>query len=249
MKKYLPYILIILAVVVLGSFLWMISGDKKNTGQTADEFYLFNNQLANKASMSADVTNNNIIVEGDPGSTYATLSVGASLRFNTASSFDDGILSEGVDYFVVSASDDRFQVSLTRGGTAVDFASTASSGGGEWFTENILSAVANLDGALDATITIDGEEIPSASTNLVSSIQKNQPDFFASQSRGNRYEYVDMYEVESDTELEGDAGITFTGTDVHNTYYLNPQVRTWVAMWLKDLASGSFTSTIKWQPY
>jgi hypothetical protein len=249
MKKYLPYIWAILAVVALGSFLWMISGDKKNAGQTADEFYFFNNQLANKASMSVDVTNNNIIVEGDPGSTYASLAVGASLRFNTASSFDDSILSEKTDYFVVSASDDRFQVSLTRGGTAIDFGAAASSGGGEWFTENILSAVANLDGAMDATITIDGEEVPSASTNLVTSIAKNQPDFFASQSRGNRYEYVDMYAVEDDTELEGDTGITFTGTDVHASYYLNPQVRTWTAMWLKDLASGSFTATIKWQPY
>jgi hypothetical protein len=202
--------------------------------------------VSNGASFSVDVGDDTIIVEGDPGADYSSVSVGDVLGFTTASSFDDGILSENVNYFVVTASlSDKFEVSLSRNGTVVDFGSTASGGDGKYFffrkgIGTTIPSHIDVSNGKYTTLTLDAEETPSASVYFVGSTQDAQPDFYASQSLTNRWDEIYTYDTETSTGVAGATGYSFTGADSHKMYRVYPETLHWISIIFGNYASGSF---------
>jgi len=235
----------------------IFSGRSSGGDSAQAEFVVFDGQQQSLASFSADVSDNAIYIEGDPGAVFASPSVGNVVMFNTASSFDDSILTEDTAYYVVSTSyadlgttasnSDRFQVSTTKGGSEVDFASTASGSDGKYFfTQEMKDAVAFDAGSYEfKTITINAEEVASVGFKIVGSDMETAPDWYASQSSTNRYDNVAVYDLQNNTELEGDTGITISGTDTNSIYQVYANNLKWLFVKSSNYASGSVDIRIK----
>jgi hypothetical protein len=243
MKKF--FIGIIILGVVLAVGLWIARGEE-NIGavtnqQPMGEGTLFSG-IQNVASVSSDAGDDTIIIENDPGATYASVSRGDVLRF------DGTVLTEGVNYYVTVASlSDRFEVSLVPNGATVDL---ASSDGDNFFYQSGDSTTFNVEGLEYITISVDAEEVPSASLYFVGSIQNDglmngAPNFYASQSLSNRWDKIAVYNLQNNTEVEGDTGITLSATDAHDIYQVYTQNLKWISAIIDRYASGSLQIKIK----
>lgn len=205
---------------------------------------LFDAQVDNKVSISYDGGTDEIVTDTAHG-----LAVNDVVRFETASAAFGGAdapgFSESTDYFVVTASTTvAFEISTTRGGTALDIAANASAGGGEFFLQEMYSA-ANVDGKQLVSFTLDAEEAASADVRFVGSLDSDCPDFLSSKSHANSYDYLDVIDGEDASSIDGDTGFSFTGSDDHRIFYIDkPRTLNWVGAIIENFASGSFTITL-----
>jgi len=235
----------------------IFSGRSSGGDSAQAEFVVYSDQQQSLASCSADVSDNAIYIEGDPGAGFTSPSVGDVIMFTTASSFDDTTLSENTTYYVSSVSysdfgtsastSDRFQVSTTLGGSEVDFASTASGSDGLYkFTQEISGASAfDASGFEFKTLSIFAEDNASVGFKILGSDMETEPDWYAAQSNDNRYDYVAVWDLEGNTELEGDAGIRIDGTDTYNVYEVFSNNLKWLFVKTENFASGSVDIRIK----
>lgn len=224
-------------------------GEQSDKGM--DELVVFNSNRM-KTSMSFNVTEDVVYIGDDLGGIMASPAVGDVVMFNTASAgFDDSVISEATKYYVTSVSysdtgaattsaSDRFQISTTKGGTAVDFASTASSGGGEYFSVEIAeSGEQDVSAFEHLLISLHTEEGTSGSFCFLASNMKEAPDWYEAKTTTNRYENIGVVDLESNTEIEGDACVRVDDTDTNELYFVTPAkgIR-WLMPISENLASG-----------
>jgi len=252
MKK-LPIVLFFVFVIT-GLTIFVIFGPKEEPKEEFGSVIMSTNNtegvifsgLHGKASMSVDVNDDTVIVEGDLGTAYATPSVGDPIMFNTASSFDDGILTESTVYYVRTASlSDRFEVSATKGGAVVDFASTASLSGEHFFTTEVPANTFNVQGLNYITLSVAAEDAASLSLKFLGSIQSDIPDWYVAQSNTNRWETVGVFDIATQTEIEGDTGINFAGTDDVRILDVYTKGLNWISVVSSNFASGSVDLKIR----
>ena len=243
-KEYIIGGICIIAVIVIA----MLFGGKVDitTGMrnTSGQQYIHLNQTQNIVSVSYDG-------EYDIFTTDSahSLVIGDVIRPTTASAAFGGDdapgFSENTNYFVVTAtSSTTFEISTTKGGTVLDIATAASAGGGEFFTEEKSGTAFPAGNYPYVTFSLDAEEVPSIAFKFVGSIQETEPNWYASQSQANQYEYIGVFDVATQTEIEGDTGLTFSGTDDHRTFEVYANVLNWITVITQQYASGSVTVRI-----
>ena len=142
-------------------------------------------------------------------------------------------------------------VGLTFGGSQL--------GGGRQFTpvmtvldDVVTTTVGTVFYAKDfrnAVYSLDTSGSTIATVKFVGSIQDDcgALDFEAPQSSSNQYDYIEVVDLEDETSIDGDTGVSLTGTDDNRMFELNinmlsciaPVVTSWTAGTIK--MQGSMT--------
>ena len=197
----------------------------------------------NSASFSFDTGDDTIVVEGDPGATYTSVSVGDVISVKNGATTP---LDVNRYFWVRTASTSTtFEVSETLGGTVMDL--TASSTGGEMFYEQPIGNTFKVQGFEKITLDLDlsGTTV-STSVRFAGSISNDAPNFYASQSATNAWDYIDTNDIQSATEVEGDAGLNFTAID-HRMFEVYSKNLTWIGVVTDDLENGTISVKLKGQ--
>ena len=141
-------------------------------------------------------------------------------------------LSASTNYYVRDITTNTFKVSATRGGAVVDVTDTGTG-----------THTYNLKGKVVMTSDYKNIELSfntANSANLTLKIQGSDQDgvdFNAAQSSTNRWDYLQIKDLEDMSSLDGDTGIALTGTDDNRNFEVNinhkkytcAQVTTWTA--------------------
>jgi hypothetical protein len=152
-------------------------------------------------------------------------------------------LVASLPYFVINAATNTFQVSLTTGGSAVDITDTGT-GTHTWYkaylgksilVENFQFGVLQLgsSGNCDFKIKFQG------------SVSNDAPNFSYARSVSNHWDYIDVIDLEDGVSIDGDAGISLTGTDDFRQFQMNVDGLKWLNCFCFDGTSGSLTVKIK----
>lgn len=206
---------------------------------------LFYQQEQNIASVSITADDDLLVYDDDQTYAITSLSVGDVIRLETSSTSLPAPLQENEKYWVITVTNSvGFEIARTKGGSVIDI--TEDTEGQEYikfFQETAQGA--EVKGLQNITVSIDAEQQPSVAFKFLGSIQTTEPDWLASQSDTNQYEYLAVYDVESSTEIEGDIGATNSaGINVNYLVNIYADALNWVAVITENFASGSFTSKV-----
>jgi hypothetical protein len=84
-----------------------------------------------------------------------------------------------------------------------------------------------------------------ASANLTVKFQVSmsnaQPDFSASQSATNHWDYVDVIDAQNGASIDGDTGVALTGTDDFRLFEANAGAARWVCATITARSAGNLT--------
>jgi hypothetical protein len=75
----------------------------------------------------------------------------------------------------------------------------------------VISWTLDTDGGGDCAVTL----------KAAISFQEDCPDFAQAQSDTNRYDYVDIIDLEDNSSIDGDTGIELAGADAHRHFEVN----------------------------
>lgn len=73
------------------------------------------------------------------------------------------------------------------------------------------------------------------------SFSNEQPDFSASQSVSNHWDYVDVIDAQSGSSIDGDTGVALTGTDDFRLFEINAGGAVWVCATITARSAGTLT--------
>lgn len=202
---------------------------------------LYSQKTQNVASVSVTTDDDILLYDQTGGNpTIASFSVNDVLMFEGGDALPAG-LREDVKYYVVTATNSiGFEISETKGGAVQNIADSTSQEINVFQSSN--NGGTEVKGLTNITISLDAQEAPSVAFKFVGSIQTTEPDWYASQSVDNQYEYIAVYDAQSTASITGDTGIANSaGSDVHRLFGVFTEALNWVAVITENFASGSFT--------
>ncbi|MBD3207726.1 hypothetical protein GF319_15460 [Candidatus Bathyarchaeota archaeon] len=240
-KIYLAFVLI--AFVIGASVLTGIIKPRNTFGDvrsTQSEQYIFNAQTQNTASASMTADDDVIVASSDHN-----LSVGDWVNFET-----DGVLPDGLEedtyYYVLTASTSTaFEVASDSSYTTALDIGEDDDDDIQDFLEAPQGTILNVSDYEDITISFAAEEAPSASFKVLGAISDSRPEFYESQAAGNMWETILLYDVEDAGTVAGDTGLTYNGTVAYRMFQIYPDQLSHLYVRPLNLASGSFTITVK----
>lgn len=195
------------------------------------ESYIFNNIAADSASVSYH--EGGILYSGD---ITATLSVGTYVYLDAG----DGTLANlemDYPYYIVSASDEGFAVAYSSIESAIEI--TASSTGGELFSVAPVGRVFDASQGRSFVYSLSANSTASGSVYFVGSIQNTEPNFLASQSTSNRWDYLDVYDLQTASSIDGNTGVDIAAPDVDvNMYQVFGNNLKWISAIIRNLEAG-----------
>lgn len=106
------------------------------------------------------------------------------------------------------------------------------------------------DGAGNALLVIDCEHIvlaldTSDSANLVihfqGSMSETEPTWADAQAVDNQWDYVQVKDLEDGSAVDGDTGITLSGTDDHRMFEVNTNGLRWLNAIVSSYSAGKLT--------
>lgn len=79
---------------------------------------------------------------------------------------------------------------------------------------------------------------------MKASMQKEKPDFAASQTPTNRWSFVQMKSLADASTVDGATGITSAGTDKNQAYEVNTNMIYWICPDITAISAGAVTGYI-----
>lgn len=168
-------------------------------------------------------------------------------------------LATGTVYYVIEATTNTFKLSTisisnyTTGvgqiPNAVDITDTGTGThtftmhdiGKNIFVDDFRHCVLILDGASNANMTVKFQ----ASIGKSVDAPEDAPDFSASQAYNNSWDYVEVYDLENGTAIDGDTGVAQAGTNDHRMFEININGMSWLNAIITAWSAGSATIRIK----
>ena len=145
---------------------------------------------------------------------------GEKLQFTTSDTLPAG-LSLVTDYYVLPASvtTNTFKVSATPDGPAVDITDTGTG----THTMHLKGRVIYTKGFRHLVIAVNTSGSATFTANVQGSTVDNldDVDFNAAQSITNRWDYLDMVDLEDKSSIDGDTGFAPAGTDDNRMFEIN----------------------------
>lgn len=162
------------------------------------------------------------------------LSQGDCVQFTTTTTLPAG-LSLVTNYYVIEPTTNTFKVSATLDGPTVDITDTGT--GTHSFNlkghkilcvdfNDIQLGFNSIDSA-DLTVKIQGSN-------------QEDVDFNAAQSSTNRWDYVQVKDLEDNSALDGDTGIVLSGTDDNRQFEINSNAFLLISARITAYAAGRF---------
>lgn len=160
---------------------------------------------------------------------------------NTGGGELPGGLSLLTTYYVLNKTADTFQVSETKGGDAVDITDAGSG-------EN--RAVLKCKGIIVAKSKHNILTIASSGNAnfkpMVQGSEQEDVDFNAAQSATNRWEYIMIKDLQDNSTIAGDTGITgFSGSDDVRMFEINTNATYIVNVVMTSIVAGSLNATLR----
>jgi len=250
MKKFFIGIIILIAIFVIAYFVFI---KEKNDvlGSTivlteGTEGVVIGAFQANYASVSFSA-DDDIISYSTDAPTVASVSAGDIIIFEGGALEPVGI-TEGFAYYVVTASvSSGFEIaSVSTTKTPLDL--QAAGEGAEFFYEQPNSNVFNVQGFEKITIDVDfsGTTV-STSLNFVGSISNDAPSIFLSKSATNAWDNIAVFDLQNNTEVEGDTGLVDTVAADHRIFEVYAKNLTWISAFTDSLEAGIISVKIKGQ--
>lgn len=243
MKKL---IIIVGVVILIGAGVWYFS-QAKFGGSVAPESYIYSHQDANFTSVSYDGGTDEFITDAAHG-----LIVGDAVIFNTASTAFGGADAPGINevqrYYVITASTSTaFEIAETKGGSVLDIGATASAGGGEFVYELVEGRAQENPDLRGNTFTLDfcGDATASAALQFVGSSQVLEPDWTASKSYINIFDTIAVFDLQNNTEVEGDATITIDEAADCRQFEVYAKGLRWINMITTSFGEGYIHANIQ----
>lgn len=182
-----------------------------------------------EANFSADPTTNVIT------STAHGLQNGDIVQFTASEggSLPDGLF-ENTNYYVRDATADTFKVSAIPGGPEVDI-----------IDEGIGTHTYHLKGR--AVYVADWEHIvvslhfidnPTMTIKFQGSLADTCPDFNADPSYTNRWDYVEVIDMEDGTAIDGDTGVSCSGSEDNRLFEVNVSALKWLSVVITSYTVG-----------
>ena len=201
---------------------------------STDPINIFSSDSVLQAAFTAATTD--IITSAAHG-----LSEGDLIWVATATTLPSG-LSASTNYYVIAPTTDTFKVSTVRGGTAVDIAD-AGTGTHTFYLKGKSILVRDFT---HNVLAVDFSSTPTMTIKFQGSNQLTAPDFNASQSATNMWDYVEVVDLEDGSTIDGDTGVSVAGTADHRTFEINTNGLNWVSVivtaWTAGLLKVSLTS-------
>jgi hypothetical protein len=148
-------------------------------------------------------------------------------------------LSTGTQYYVVDSLDDVFGLSATEDGTAI---TTGDAGTGtHTFHKIIFGRVVTAKDFQIINLTISTSDSAAATIKFQNSQNEDSPDFTLASSVSNPWDFVQIIDKEDDAAVDGDTGVTFSGTDDVRKFEVNSKVANFVTVKVINWTAGAIT--------
>ena len=160
------------------------------------------------------------------------LSVGDCLQFTTATTLPSG-LSLVTNYYVTSITTNTFEVSAVPGGTVV----TSTDAGTGTHTFHLKGKKLYCGDWKNLQLGF----YTASNANLTLKIQGSDQadvDFNASQSSTNRWDYMQIKDLEDMASIDGDTGIVLSGTDDNRSFEVNINAKKYISANLTAWSAG-----------
>ena len=90
-------------------------------------------------------------------------------------------------------------------------------------------------------MTVDTINSANFTIKFATSDSENPPNFTAAQSVSNSYDYQDVIDLEDGSSIDGDTGVSASGTDDHRRFQLNTSAARWCAAIITTYTAGNIT--------
>jgi hypothetical protein len=159
---------------------------------------------------------------------------GDVVRVTTTTTLPSG-LSADTDYYVIESDTNTFQLSATRDGSAVTIASTGTG----THTYHLKGKVIYVGDWKNVALSLNFITTPTMTVKVQGSIAEDAPSFSDSQAYDNRWDYVEVIDVEDGTALDGDTGIACTGTADNRIFEANVSALKWITVAITAYTAGT----------
>jgi len=193
-----------------------------------DEIVLFRSTSKPAADFTAAVTD--IITSAAHG-----LQNGNMVQLTTTDTLPAG-LAVSTNYYVINTATNTFKLSATPGGSAVDITDTGTG----THTFHLKGKVIYTGDWKDISVSLHFSSTPTMTVKFQGSIADDAPDFNAAQSPTNRWDYIDVVDLQNGTSIDGDTGVACAGTaddrlfevNVNNLAYMTVAITSYTAGYL-----------------
>lgn len=171
-------------------------------------------------------------------------------------------LSTSTVYWVIEAATNTFKLSATAVDwyttglanptpTAVDITDTGT--GTHTFTMHDIGRDIDVSDFRHCIIAVNTASSANLTLKFVGSIGKSytqvdrdtKPDFSASQSNTNSWDYIQVVDLEDGNAIDGDTGISPAGTDDHRLFEMNINGLKWINAILTAWTAGNVTVKVR----
>ena len=90
--------------------------------------------------------------------------------------------------------------------------------------------------------TVDANSVSTLTVKFQGSIMEDAPDFTASQTSINQWDYIEVVDMEDGTAYNGDVGCAIAGAVEHLQFQANVDGLIWVNVVISDYTSGDVTA-------
>jgi len=187
------------------------------------------------ATFTAAVTN--IITANTHG-----LKNGDRIVLTTSDTLPAG-LATGTIYYVKEATTNTFKVGLSTEDTVVDITGTGT--GTHTFTMHDVAKAINVEDFRYMILSYDTAASCNVDIKFQGSIQDTEPDFSAAQTVANQWDYIEVNDMQDGAAIDGDTGISLTGTDDHRMLEANVNGLKWICAILSGWSAGAATLKVK----
>ncbi len=105
-----------------------------------------------------------------------------------------------------------------------------TTGIGNWMmVQDYRHITAYIDLASSANLTI----------KCVGSISNDAPNPLNAQSASNAYDFIEMIDLQSGSDIDGDTGVSSAGTDDHRVFNVNVDGLKWVTFYITARSAGN----------
>jgi hypothetical protein len=159
---------------------------------------------------------------------------GDLIHVSTDNTLPDG-LSASTDYYVIEAATDTFKVSATSGGSAVTIGDTGTG----THTYHLKGKVIYVGDWRHNSVSLHFIATPTMTVKFQGSFAEDAPDFNAAQAYNNSWDYVEVLDYEDGTAIDGDTGLTCSGTADNRLLEINTSGLTWLTVAITSYTAGT----------
>ena len=169
---------------------------------------------------------------------------GDMVVLTTTDTLPDGLALATV-YLVHQATTDTFE--LINKDTGASVAITDTGTGTHTFTMHDVGNAINVEYYKNNELALDSDGGDDAAmvVKFQASYQKEAPDFSASQAEDNQWFYIAVRDRNSNSVIDGDTGITFSGADDHRAFNIESNSIVWISAIISSWTAGEITLKAK----